>query len=75
MTTGLFENRTRSHKGPSPGYIAARRQQGRATLNRFAEALAETGHVVTSARMAGVSHQRGYQLFRQIKLELGEQAC
>ena len=70
----LFANLTRSHRGPSPRYLAFRRERGRRTLNAFAQALSETGKIGESARIAGISQQRGSQLFKQICAELGWQA-
>jgi energy-converting hydrogenase Eha subunit B len=67
----LFSHR---RTGPSRAYLIARKAQGRATLNAFAEALAETGTVVAAARTAGISQQRGSQLLAQIRRELGRQA-
>lgn len=70
----LFASRTRSHRGPGPRHIAARRAQGRATLNAFAEALAEHGTVSAAAREVGICQQRGSQLLKKIRIELGWQA-
>lgn len=72
--TGLFSNRTRSHRGPGRAYVEARRRQGRATLDRFAEALSEHGSIPRAAAEANIHPSRGYQLFARIRAELGEQA-
>ena len=72
--TGLFANLTRSHRGPSPSYLAMRRAKARAKLNAFAEQLAECGNISEAARRIGTSQQNGSRMFQQIKRELGEQA-
>jgi len=70
----MFANLTRSHRGPSPGYLRARKLAARKVLNTFAEHLSECGVIPEAARRTGISQQRGSQLFAQIRKELGWQA-
>jgi hypothetical protein len=48
--------------------------QGR-EMDRFAEALSETGTVAAAARAVGVCYEHGKKLYRQICAELGPQAA
>jgi molybdenum-dependent DNA-binding transcriptional regulator ModE len=72
--TGLFAHLTRSHRGPSPKAISARKSQGTKTVSDFAEALSNSGSVTKAAREIGVSVRHGYILLDRICRELGEQA-
>jgi molybdenum-dependent DNA-binding transcriptional regulator ModE len=44
------------------------------SLDRFAESLAQTGHVETSASQLGMSKTRAWAAFKEIKNRLGWQA-
>jgi hypothetical protein len=77
VTTGLFANKTRSHRGPGRQYLAKRKSgppRDTAKLDAFAEALAETGTVAAASKLVGVCHQRGSQMLAMIKAGLGWQA-
>lgn len=64
------------HRGHSGGraFAVHRAKTGARTMRLFGDALAETGRVSSAAAMAGVSNARGYQLFAQMRRELGWQA-
>lgn len=72
--TGLFINRTRSHRGPGTKHIAERKKQARERLNIFADALADHGTVAAASRIIVVCPQRGSQLLARIRKGLGWQA-
>ena len=48
--------------------------RGTRVIDRFAEALAETGDVPTAAAMVGIKRGYANSLFHRIKCELGSQA-
>lgn len=53
---------------------AANHAKGQASLDRFAEALAETGTVAAAAESIGISMKYAERLFTRIRRDLGWQA-
>jgi hypothetical protein len=78
MGTGLFPHSTAQGIGARAHQRKLRPRRGpppnRATLDAFAEALAEAGTIAAASKAVGLCHQRGSQLLRRIRDELGWQA-
>lgn len=55
-------------------YLAGLKAKGRASRNRFAEALAEGESVQEASRQAGVCFARGKVFLKEIRDRLGPQA-
>lgn len=71
MATGLFSYR-QSEGGPRKGYVPKNRRKP--SLDRFADALAESGSVSIAAERVGVSRTYGNALLQRIRKDLGWQA-
>jgi len=81
MSTGLFANQTRSHRGPGRKAIAGRRSNYHVgALDRFADLLAEHGpddkggDVMACAVKLGCSYTYANAMLQRIRKKLGWQA-